>query len=123
MQLKWVVCAVYFCRDARANEIRVTGCEAPKPVLLVPEVCIPDCVAERPDTLICGPLTVVQTECWPVALSGRHDLAVTHAELQETSHVYQLLAVIYTIEMFSRSHLVRTCSGVLCEYFSQNFSW
>lgn len=79
-----------------ANEITVTGRAVPTPILRLAEFEFPYCVAEGAQALYDEPPTVLQSQCWPIALSGRDLLAVING-LRSNSQAYVIPAVTHVL--------------------------
>ncbi|KAH7935454.1 hypothetical protein HPB52_008072 [Rhipicephalus sanguineus] len=85
----------------KANQVTVRGRGVPTPVLGLHEAYFPECVAEAAYALSYGPLTALQSQCWPVALHGRdlHAIAHTRAAAAPTNPMNR-----------PRPRCARTCS-------------
>ncbi|KAH6941165.1 hypothetical protein HPB50_014464 [Hyalomma asiaticum] len=80
-----------------ANEITVTGCGAPKPILRVEEAGFSESVTKAIEVLNpCGSSpTPLQAQCWPVALCGRDVVAEVGTPSNGKSLAYLVPAVVH----------------------------
>ncbi|KAL1469057.1 hypothetical protein MTO96_004790 [Rhipicephalus appendiculatus] len=44
-----------------------------------------------------GPLTALQSQCWPVALHGRDLLAIAHSQARANEQAYLLPAIVHAM--------------------------
>ncbi|KAL1423446.1 hypothetical protein MTO96_021058 [Rhipicephalus appendiculatus] len=79
-----------------ANEILVTGRDAPKPILHVDEAGLPESLTQAIEKLNSdSSLTALHAQCWPVALSGRDLVAVDHTASKWKSLAYLIPALVH----------------------------
>ncbi|KAH7934983.1 probable ATP-dependent RNA helicase DDX5 [Rhipicephalus sanguineus] len=81
----------------KANNVTVRGRAVPTPILRLYEANFPECVAEAAYVLDYGPLTALQSQCWPVALHGRDLLAIIHSRTEASEQAYLLPAVVHVM--------------------------
>ncbi|KAK8781567.1 hypothetical protein V5799_017094 [Amblyomma americanum] len=78
-----------------ANEIEVAGCDVPKPLLNVYEAGLPEDLMQCVQAVNNRSLSRLQSQCWPVVLSGRDLLAVVHSEDEGNALGYLLPAIVH----------------------------
>ncbi|KAH7935646.1 hypothetical protein HPB52_010910 [Rhipicephalus sanguineus] len=82
----------------KANDIIVTGCGVPKPVLSIDEAGLPEPVTKAIEARSPGSTpNVVQAQCWPVALSGRDLVAVIYDGSKGKPLAYLVPAIIHVM--------------------------
>ncbi|KAH8035463.1 hypothetical protein HPB51_005651 [Rhipicephalus microplus] len=80
------------------NNVTVRGRAVPTPILQLYEANLPECVAEAAAcALKHGPLTALQSQCWPVALRGRDLLAISHNRAQANEQAYLVPAIVRAV--------------------------
>ncbi|KAH7986107.1 hypothetical protein HPB52_025203 [Rhipicephalus sanguineus] len=87
----------------KANQVTVRGRGVPTPILGLYDAYFPECVAEAAYALSYGPLTALQSQCWPVALHGRDLLAIAHTLAPANEQAYLLPAIVHALHQPVRS--------------------
>ncbi|KAH7936095.1 hypothetical protein HPB52_018162 [Rhipicephalus sanguineus] len=77
----------------KANNVTVRGRAVPTPILGLYEANFPECVTEAAYALNYGPLSALQSQCWPVALHGRDLVAIAHTRAPANEQAYLLPAI------------------------------
>ncbi|KAL1478494.1 hypothetical protein MTO96_016187 [Rhipicephalus appendiculatus] len=78
----------------KVNNVTVRGRAVPTPILQLYEANFPECVTEAASALSFGPLTALQSQCWPVARHGRDLLAISHGRAQASEQAYLVPAIV-----------------------------
>ncbi|KAL1478526.1 hypothetical protein MTO96_016211 [Rhipicephalus appendiculatus] len=78
----------------KANNVTIRGRAVPTPILRLYEANFPERVAEAAYALNYGPLTALQSQCWPVALRARDLLAIVHSRVAANEQAYLLPAIV-----------------------------
>lgn len=79
------------------NKIAISGRGVPKPMVNLEEVNVPDSIIEWLQTRNRGCLTSIESQCWPIALSGRDLLAVVEAVSEAKAVAYLVPAVSHVL--------------------------
>ncbi|KAH7934839.1 hypothetical protein HPB52_001023 [Rhipicephalus sanguineus] len=87
----------------KVNQVTVRGRAVPTPILGLHEANFPECVTEAANALNYGPLTALQSQCWPVALHGRDLLAIAHTRAPANEQAYLLPAIVHALHQPVRS--------------------
>ncbi|KAK8764028.1 hypothetical protein V5799_033363 [Amblyomma americanum] len=79
----------------KANGIAVGGREVPKPLPNMAETSLPEDLMAALQAMNYSSLSRLESQCWPVALSGRDLLAIVEEEPEGKTHGYLLPAIAH----------------------------